>query len=907
MKPLKLFPLLYDRPVVRVLFIAVIRLLGLGLIAYFAYQAQQEFEALQDNGFRWLAAGGVVLLLIVPALPPLEKRFPIQFNVADKRRLMLGGAIWLVGLLFLLNAAADFRVLQINEMASASTWTQFGIGVALWMLGGFIITCWQADDVPSLPMLLPVSIFVLAIFLRLYQLNEQPRGIWFDEGINALAARQILENPDYRPTFVPNITAPHLFLYASGLKVFGETDINGLRIWSVFFGAGTVILAFHVGRVLHGAWFGLLFALILAVMRWSLNFSRIGMTGIEMGFFTLLALYFIIRLTRYGQMRDALMVGFSIGAGLWFYSAFRVLAIPLVMYGLLAWRRWPSWKAVVLAGVIGLTTLAVIFPLAIYADTNSETFLGRTRSVTILNEKARDPGRSFEEAFRDNLKKHVRMFHIMGDSNGRHNIPYEPMLDPYTGLLFGLGLVLGLRFILKPETVFFLLLLGAGLSGGVLTFEFEAPQGLRSIGVLPAVGYFAALAAWGIGLTAFETIIAVITLAFRPVLSLHWPKGQRYHVASVLLAGAGIILTFVLTQANFRTYFQDQQTDFSSFYEFSISETLMGEYAANQPENTRFYVAPLLAYEPVGEFLSPDTTRWQRLVLPDIFPLRIAPENPVVIFLHFTDAAQFKFAQQLYPTATFITVRPSDYGIEPPDHFPILFYIISLQPQDIAGVQGLVQTEQGAEGYLYTPYYGTYRFWFTTGTTVTVNGQTLEERGDEVTLPSGNVTFQIEPLGDVEWTSPDDDRRRVIPDWQFYHEPVNNHGLLATFYANATWEGLPANVKMTPDINWQIHILPLDRPYSVRWTGSLVIDEPGDYLLSLDAADYAELSINGEQVLKTDAPRMEVFAPYTFEAGTYPIEVKFQDMTSHTYIYLRWRTPQGTDFVPIPREHFRPE
>lgn len=863
------------------------RLAVVPLIAWLAYEAQQRFDMMQDGGFYWLAAAGAALILMTPRLPADISNAAVRLNTAGKRRLILGGIVFMGGAGLLGYAAALFLNLKAYEVPDARPWNFYAAGLLLWVVGGFLLTRSDTPHRTVISVWLPTLVIALAVVLRLYDFQSQPRGIWFDEAINGLEARKILHFEDYRPIFVPNITAPHLFLYALGLQIFGETSIVGPRLWSALFGVGTAVMAFLVGRQLRGPYFGLLFALVMAVMRWSINFSRIAMTGVEMGFFTLLALYFTIRLVRYGQLRDALLVGLSLGAGLWFYSAFRVLMLAVVLYGLLAWRRWPSWKAVLLAAVVGLTALAVIFPLLTYAKINADVFFERTRGVTIFNDNARDPGRSFEDAFRSNLKVHARMFHIFGDRNGRHNDPGEPMLDPYTGLLFGIGLVLAARYFYKPETVFFVALLAAGLSGGVLTFEFEAPQGLRSIGVLPAVGYFAALAAWSMGYAVYCSL------------------GER--ISKPVLLGAGGILAVLLAQANFTAYFDRQRRDFTSFYEFTISETLMGEYAASQPDNARFYVAPLLAYFPIGEFVEAHPEKWTPLPVPDAFPLRMAPERPITAFLHFLDVEQYEYAQTIYPNGRFITVRPSDYGVEQPTDFPVLFYIVSLQPEDIASVQGWVEQGDSASGYLYAPYYGEYRFWFKEGATITIGDQVLTESGGAVTLPEGNLAFTMRPAGTLEWITPDDDRRRLIPKYQFYHDPVNDHGLLAEFYTNFDWQGQPLRKSIQPDIYWRMHILPLPHPFSIRWTGTLLIPETGDYVFELNAAPYGELYIDGREVAKTVVERRPATGSISLEAGEHTLEVKFRDNEGHSGIFLSWRPPGRMALVPIPRDQFRPE
>src|SRR5207245_4198417 len=102
-----------------------------------------------------------------------------------------------------------------------------------------------------------------------------------------------------------------------------------------------------------------------------------------------------------------------------------------------------------------------------------------------------------------NLAATLLMFHVHGDDNWRHNLPGAPMLDPLTGALFVLGLVLVCR---RPRdraapTLLFAWLF-AMLLPNLLSVE-GVPHGLRSCGVLPAVALLA-----GIGMAGVERRLA---------------------------------------------------------------------------------------------------------------------------------------------------------------------------------------------------------------------------------------------------------------------------------------------------------------------------------------------------------------------------------------------------------------
>ena len=60
----------------------------------------------------------------------------------------------------------------------------------------------------------------------------------------------------------------------------------------------------------------------------------------------------------------------------------------------------------------------------------------------------------------------------------------------------------------------------------------------------------------------------------------------------------------------------------------------------------------------------------------------------------------------------------------------------------------------------------------------------------------------------------------------FFDSPRMGSGLSASYYANADWHGAPAFVQMEPLVDYYYQNIPLPRPFSVLWRGSLYA--PGD-------------------------------------------------------------------------------
>src|SRR3989442_2507001 len=85
-----------------------------------------------------------------------------------------------------------------------------------------------------------------------------------------------------------------------------------------------------------------------------------------------------------------------------------------------------------------------------------------------------------------NLVATLLMFHVHGDENWRHNLSGSPMLDPLTGVLLIVGLLLCARAPTSPATALLLPWLTALLLPNILSVE-GVPHGLRSSGALPAL------------------------------------------------------------------------------------------------------------------------------------------------------------------------------------------------------------------------------------------------------------------------------------------------------------------------------------------------------------------------------------------------------------------------------------
>jgi beta-glucosidase len=120
---------------------------------------------------------------------------------------------------------------------------------------------------------------------------------------------------------------------------------------------------------------------------------------------------------------------------------------------------------------------------------------------------------------------------------------------------------------------------------------------------------------------------------------------------------------------------------------------------------------------------------------------------------------------------------------------------------------------------------------------------------------------------------------------QLLRAPSGQPGLRAEYFANATLSGAPALTRVDPklDFSWSNDApaasLPADN-FSVRWTGKLIPNASGHYLLSITGDDGYRLTLGDKQIIEdwTDhAPRARGVVT-TLEAGrAYDIVLEYYE------------------------------
>ena len=515
------------------------------------------------------------------------------------------------------------------------------------------------------------AIVLFGAAVRLYNLDEFPPGLWFDEADNILQAQHILNEPSTVGAFSAFTNLPTAFLVPIALVVkLAGVSITSARLVAAAFGLAGIVAMFLMMRHMGGTLFGLIAAFLTAAMRWDINWSRIGMHGVTMTFFTAITAWLTYRALRSERMADFALAGAAMGLGMWFYTPFRLfpLVMGIVALHALIFTRTARKRLLINFGALALFAAFVSLPVLQFAATQPEEFFRRSSDVSIF---AHVPEGEAASAVRNNLLRHLRMFHFEGDPNGRHNIPGEPMLDTLSGLLMVAGLAV-VAFRWRNAAMFalpFWVLIM--IIPGTLSIPWESPQSLRSIAVIPAV-------------------IALITLAVGYI----WQSGRalKLPVARYVAPIVASALLAVIAYANVNAYFGEQANNPAVYSAFSTSDTLMVRDSADQIR--RGYnpmVSRQFKFSSTADLFGSGFYR-ETIAAPANIPLSPSQVwRGAAIYLEPRESGFYDTLRAYYPTADFREVRA-------PSGDEALYYAAYVSDEELRAAQGLVERRTTADG-----------------------------------------------------------------------------------------------------------------------------------------------------------------------------------------------------------------
>lgn len=311
-------------------------------------------------------------------------------------------------------------------------------------------------------------IIIIASFLRLYNIKEIPPGFYPDEAIYANNGVEAWETGDFKVFYTENNGREGLWPNIIGFFIinFGHEPWVSRSIAAIF-GILTVWGVYFLTKELfQNKNIALFSTFLMATSFWHILFSRIGFRAIMAPAFLVWSIYFLLASLRnikengslnFPTLRSelrlyvgAIFSGIFLGLGFHTYIAFRAMPALIIIIWLLYWIKNKDsviHKKIIFSAILLSISAVIIFsPLGIYFLKNPQDFFGRTTQVSIFSSE------SPLENLGLNIAKTAGMFNFVGDFNWRHNYSSQSELFWPVGILFLIGIILGIKSLLDKNS-----------------------------------------------------------------------------------------------------------------------------------------------------------------------------------------------------------------------------------------------------------------------------------------------------------------------------------------------------------------------------------------------------------------------------------------------------------------------
>ncbi len=448
--------------------------------------------------------------------------------------------------------------------------------------------------------------------LRLWRITSIPPGFSFAEVYEGLEAWHILNNPNYHPVFLPrNNGVPPLNAYATAL-MFGLFHLFGgepgpvaMRVTAACLGVLGVLALYALACELQrlesspsrlSTAFPFFAAATLAVMRWHIQFSRIGIEAIFVPLVWASVVWLLLRGWRTGRWIDFAASGISLGAGMYTYQAawlMPFLMVPLVL--LLLRQRTNLLEQETSVGalrarqrfglvIMSAVALFVVLPLAWYAWRHLDMLALRLNQVKIGGNLAH----TAQPSVWHNLWVTANSYNILGNFGDRdtvRNIDRMPLLNVWLALPFYVGLGIATWRARRPVYALVLIsLLGLLLPGAL---SQDGPNFRRMLGAAAPTALLCAIALdwlwqWPVDIRPLFAATARQSLTSRSPWS--FARGQLGWISLLLLVLGGA------TSA--QEYFVRWAVQPGLYNKFNTGLWEISQQIVAQPPGTPIYITP---------------------------------------------------------------------------------------------------------------------------------------------------------------------------------------------------------------------------------------------------------------------------------------------------------------------------
>jgi len=701
-----------------------------------------------------------------------------------------------------------------------------------------------------------------------------------------------------------------------------------LKMSSALAGTLAVVSTYVLARELFSRRVALFAAILFAICRTAIDFSRLGVCHAQVMLWGSLSIALWFRAVNTGYALTYLMSGFVLGLNLYSYNAGQSFPPLLFSWIVISAVFRPSairthWKAATLVGVGFLLCAA---PL-IYHITDHFQFLHNWVEWTHMARNRQVVAHILDvwngqgwEAAKPLVYRQVfgTFLGFTAIPAGAYGIGYRGggLLDHVSSALFILGIAMLFTRVWRREAILLYWFFVNAVIGSVLTDD--PPATVRMVGLVPILPLMGALA-----LSAFVDLTAQV-------------KALRYvglAVAMALLSGAAY--------DTWRTYFvtyaamePDGATDLARRFDRLPKETvgrLLGaEYFlrfGDELFDINFFGHDLANVDEPAHFL----------------PVHTPIQHPLVVVLAPTQFDVIPYLQSLYPKADLFDLHSSNEQ-------KVLYRMATIAPQDLVARTGLMMTVAAGDSINADPFdpqaappgtaieWNGRVYWPTAqaatlhiesarGGEVLINGMVRRKFGpgeavqERVELPLGWLPIKLtEAAGEGRGLSMRvvfGNKSAVLDRWSLRPD-AQREGLLATY----SRDGNTLMRRVDPQLNsflienfWEAPRFELQAraPFSVDWSGSLRAPTSGRYTFTVAASGPYRLELDGvplceaNDILPQDPRQCTVTRELS--EGLHPLRAHWECIatpSSNRRLFQLYWTPPGGKRELVPPPQFEP-
>lgn len=334
-------------------------------------------------------------------------------------------------------------------------------------------------------------ILLISFVVVAYKFNQIPHNLAVDEVRLAELALSLNHTPytafspiaDGHPTF-------YFYILLLSFKIFGINSF-ALRIPAALFSilnpfsVYLILKYFFKKKKILNLSLPFILTLVYITLHWRINFARFSFEASFLFFWVLLSTINLINFLKTKKYVWLFFCGVSTGL---VYNCYHPGRFFFFFPLLILFIKRVDLKKI---GFFIFPFLLIILPMTFYLIQNPSDDI-RVNLLSYYNNSSLSVQKKIS-IFGKNVIKIIEMYIVRGDSNGRHNYPNKPALNPILSTLFFIGIIIALKKFSNFSNVFFLLFFIISVFPSFLVYPWENPSMLRTYTSILSVIYFIGL------------------------------------------------------------------------------------------------------------------------------------------------------------------------------------------------------------------------------------------------------------------------------------------------------------------------------------------------------------------------------------------------------------------------------